>query len=106
MLDKLEHVRQTVEVIDDACLQDVDASLAELAALCDAKGLKSRFHRAGRAAMVLNRLGENTPKAQQRGSASGLQEGNQKGKHGGSVRISQQGQPQAQSHKNKNSNRR
>lgn len=62
VLDKLEHVRQTVEVIDDACLQDVDASLAELAALCDAKGLKSRFHRAGRAAMVLNRLGENTPR--------------------------------------------
>eukprot|EP00435_Cladocopium_sp_Y103_P044889 s2312_g12.t1 len=67
VLDKLEHVRQTVEVIDDASLQDVDVSLAELAALCGAKSLKSKFHRAGRAAMVLNRLhadgaGGNTPR--------------------------------------------
>ena len=45
-----------MEVIDDASLADVDASLAELSALCDAKNLKSKFHRAGRQAMVMNRL--------------------------------------------------
>ena len=56
VLDKLEYVRQTVGEIDDESLWEVDESLAKLSALCNAKSLKSRFHRAGRHAMVVGRL--------------------------------------------------
>lgn len=56
VLDKLEYVRQTVDEIDDESLLEVDEGLAKLSALCNAKSLKSRFHRAGRHAMIVGRL--------------------------------------------------
>ena len=56
VLDKLEYVRQTVDEIDDESLLEVDEGLAKLSALCNAKSLKSKFHRAGRHAMIVGRL--------------------------------------------------
>lgn len=45
-----------IDVIDDESLREVDKSLLQLAALCEAKSLKSQFYRAGRQAVILARL--------------------------------------------------